>query len=160
MPRTAAPARPIRTQLTVPLRFADGYTTTARVFTFDGLVDGRRASRPRAGRPGGPLRDRAPPGSPPLVRPHSECLTGDVFGSQRCDCGAAAPRGGRAGSPTPAGSCSTCDRRVAASACTPSSTRTRCRTTGLDTYDANLALGYAADERDYTAAAQMLHALG
>ena len=31
---------------------------------------------------------------------------------------------------------------------------------GLDTYDANLALGYAADARDYTAAAQMLEALG
>ena len=31
---------------------------------------------------------------------------------------------------------------------------------GLDTYDANLALGYRADERDYTSAAQMLHALG
>ena len=31
---------------------------------------------------------------------------------------------------------------------------------GLDTYEANLALGYAEDERDYTVAAQMLHALG
>ena len=32
--------------------------------------------------------------------------------------------------------------------------------TGLDTYEANLALGHGEDERDYTAAAQMLHALG
>ena len=32
--------------------------------------------------------------------------------------------------------------------------------TGLDTYDANVALGYDADQRDYTVAAQMLHALG
>ena len=39
MPGTLPPAT-IRTQLTVPLRFADGYATTARVFTFDGLVDG------------------------------------------------------------------------------------------------------------------------
>ena len=31
---------------------------------------------------------------------------------------------------------------------------------GLDTYEANIALGHAADERDYTAAAQMLHTLG
>jgi GTP cyclohydrolase II len=35
----------------------------------------------------------------------------------------------------------------------------RLQENGLDTYDANLALGYAADARDYTAAAQMLHAL-
>ena len=30
----------VRQQVTVPLRFSDGYTTTARVMTFDGLVDG------------------------------------------------------------------------------------------------------------------------
>ena len=87
MPRTLPPAT-IRTQLPVPLRFADGYATTARVFTFDGLADGREhlafglGDRAGAWPPDG-RRDR-----PPLVRPHSECLTGDVFGSQRCDCGA------------------------------------------------------------------------
>jgi len=35
------PAATIRAQLTMPLRFADGYATSARVFTFDGLADGR-----------------------------------------------------------------------------------------------------------------------
>ena len=35
------PAATIRTQVVAPLRFADGYTTTARVFSFDGLVDGQ-----------------------------------------------------------------------------------------------------------------------
>jgi GTP cyclohydrolase II len=72
--------------VTVPLRFPDGYATTAEVFTFTGLADGkehlRSASATGSGRwpvgAGGPA---------PLVRPHSECLTGDVFGSQRCDCG-------------------------------------------------------------------------
>ena len=39
MPRSL-PVATIRTQLTVPLRFTDGYATTARVFTFDGLADG------------------------------------------------------------------------------------------------------------------------
>src|SRR4051794_22170171 len=85
MPRQPPPAT-IRTQVCVPLRLADGYTTTARVSSFDGLVDGQehlafglgdRAAAVTA-------RGRA---SVPLVRPHSECLTGDVFGSQRCDCG-------------------------------------------------------------------------
>ena len=59
-----------------------------------------------------------------------------------------------------AGSCSTCGRRGAASASTPSSTPTCSRTHGLDTYEANVALGYGEDERDYTVAAQMLGALG
>jgi GTP cyclohydrolase II len=81
------PTATIRTQVSVPLQFADGYTTTARVFSFDGLADGHENL---AFGPG----DRAAAVTPvgrgrvPLVRPHSECLTGDVFGSQRCDCGA------------------------------------------------------------------------
>ena len=37
----ALPVATVRTQVTVPLRFPDGYATTARVFSFDGLVDGR-----------------------------------------------------------------------------------------------------------------------
>src|SRR5436305_4378991 len=81
------PAALIRTQMPVPLRFADGYAAEARVFSFDGLVDGQEhlalglGDRVAAVTPaqGGPV---------PLVRPHSECLTGDVFGSERCDCGA------------------------------------------------------------------------
>ncbi len=71
----------------MPLRFADGYATSARVFTFNGLVDGREHLAFGLGDrvdPSAPL-DR--PAAVPLVRPHSECLTGDVFGSQRCDCG-------------------------------------------------------------------------
>src|SRR3982750_4195232 len=74
------PAASIRTQVTVPLRFTDGYATTARVFTFDGLADGREHLAFGLGTARGH-------GRVPLVRPHSECLTGDVFGSQRCDCG-------------------------------------------------------------------------
>ena len=35
------PTATIRTQVSVPLRFADGYSTAARVFSFDGLVDGQ-----------------------------------------------------------------------------------------------------------------------
>ena len=78
-PHDPHPARSCRCE------FADGFATTARVFTFDGLVDGGEhlalGLGDRAGARVEP-RDR-----PPLVRLHSECLTGDVFGSQRCDCG-------------------------------------------------------------------------
>ena len=38
---TRPPAASIRTEVLVPLRFADGFATVARVLTFDGLVDGR-----------------------------------------------------------------------------------------------------------------------
>jgi len=78
-------AATIRTQVELPLRFADGYTTDARVFSFDGLVDGREHLAFALGDRTAPhfAADRRVP----LIRPHSQCLTGDVFGSQRCDCG-------------------------------------------------------------------------
>lgn len=81
----AAPAS-VRSQVTVPLRFPDGFTATAEVLTFLGLVDGKEHLLLALGEWEQALLDQAP-GRAPLVRLHSECLTGDVFGSQRCDCG-------------------------------------------------------------------------
>ncbi|WP_433797184.1 GTP cyclohydrolase II [Actinoplanes sp. CA-252034] len=149
----------IRTQVTVPLRFPDGYSTSARVFTFTGLADGREHLALGFGDWRTAVTVAANGGPAPLVRPHSECLTGDVFGSERCDCGPqlreAAERitgtGGFLLYLRQEGRGIGLYAKLDAYAL---------QDTGLDTYQANLALGHGEDERDYTAAAQMLQSLG
>jgi GTP cyclohydrolase II len=95
-----------------------------------------------------------------LTRLHSECLTGDVFGSLRCDCREQLERGLKA---------------IAAEACgvvlymrqegrgIGLANKIRAyslQEKGLDTVDANRALGFRDDERDYAAASLMLKELG
>jgi len=64
------PAATIRTQISLPLRFADGYTTAARVFSFDGLVDGQENLAFGLGDRAAPLTSARRQGGP-VVRPHS-----------------------------------------------------------------------------------------
>jgi GTP cyclohydrolase II len=93
------------------------------------------------------------------VRLHSECLTGDVFGSQRCDCGPqlreAVERITRHG-----GYVLYLRQEGRGIGLHDKLDAYALQGHGLDTCDANLALGHQADECDYTSAAQMLHALG
>lgn len=156
---TVVPVASERTRVRVPMKFADGYATTADVVTFDGLVDGREHLLLGLGDWRAAL-DRAAHGGPaPLVRPHSECLTGDVFGSERCDCGPQlreaveriADQGGFLLYLRQEGRGIGLYAKLDAYALQDS---------GLDTYEANLALGRGEDERDYTVAAQMLTAVG
>ena len=151
------PTATIRTQVSVPLRFADGYAAPARVFSFDGLVDGQEHLAFGLGDRAAGVSSNAR-GPAPLVRPHSECLTGDVFGSQRCDCGAQlreaveriADSGGYLLYLRQEGRGIGLYAKLDAYAL---------QDTGLDTYEANVALGHGEDERSYLVAAQMLQAL-
>jgi GTP cyclohydrolase II len=141
----------VRRRIRIPLRFGDGYSTVATVVSFTGLSDAQQHVAFELGRPAASRL--------PLVRLHSECLTGDVFGSQRCDCGPQlreavemiAHHGGYVLYLRQEGRGIGLYDKLDAYAL---------QDRGLDTYDANLALGHRADERDYTSAAQMLHALG
>jgi GTP cyclohydrolase II len=153
------PTATIRTQVSVPLRFPDGYTTGARVFTFDGLVDDQELLAFGLGDRAAAVTSAGDGSATPLIRPHSECLTGDVFGSERCDCGAQlreaveliAAAGGYLLYLRQEGRGIGLYAKLDAYAL---------QDTGLDTYEANVALGHGEDERSYLVAAQMLHALG
>jgi GTP cyclohydrolase II len=142
----------VRAWVDTPVALGDEVESTARMFSFRGLVDS--AEHLALGL--GPYR--RPTCGVPLVRIHSECLTGDVFGSRRCDCGPqmreATRRVHEAG-----GYLLYLRQEGRGIGLYAKLEAYRLQDRGLDTFEANRILGYEGDPRDYRVAAEMLRAL-
>lgn len=96
-----------------------------------------------------------------LVRVHSECLTGDVFGSRRCDCGPQLEQSLADVAAHGAGVVVYLRGHEGRGIGLVDKIRAyRLQEDGLDTHDANVELGHPADARDYSIAAQFLAELG
>jgi len=97
---------------------------------------------------------------PVLVRVHSECLTGDVFGSLRCDCGEQLAKAMERIQATGSGVVLYMRQEGRGIGLKAKLDAYALQEKGLDTVEANHALGLPADSRDYGIGAQVLHDLG
>ncbi len=95
-----------------------------------------------------------------LVRLHSECFTGDVLGSRRCDCGEQLAKAMNAINQAGCGAILYLRQEGRGIGLLHKLKAYNLQDTGLDTVEANLALGHLPDERHYDIAAEMLRQLG
>ncbi|MFF9641049.1 bifunctional 3,4-dihydroxy-2-butanone-4-phosphate synthase/GTP cyclohydrolase II [Kitasatospora aureofaciens] len=151
-----------RTELHVDRAAVTALPTAHGEFTavgYQGTIDGVEHIALVAGGLG--ADGRLPDGEDVLVRVHSECLTGDVFGSLRCDCGpqleASLQRVAEAGRGVVLYLRGHEGRGIGLA---HKLRAYELQEQGRDTVDANLELGLPADARDYSIAAQMLADLG
>ena len=99
-------------------------------------------------------------GEPVLLRVHSSCATGDIFASERCDCGAQLHKAMQMVEKEGRGAIIYLNQEGRGIGLMDKIKAYKLQEQGLDTVDANLHLGHKADERDYGVGAQILSLLG
>ncbi|MBQ3191235.1 MAG: bifunctional 3,4-dihydroxy-2-butanone-4-phosphate synthase/GTP cyclohydrolase II [Bacteroides sp] len=106
------------------------------------------------------IKGEIKPDEPILVRVHSSCMTGDIFGSMRCDCGEQLHKSLQMIEKEGKGVVVYLNQEGRGIGLMEKMKAYKLQENGMDTVDANLCLGHKADERDYGVGAEILRTIG